>query len=56
MPAELPGETPERCMNRAIEKMIRACPSQYLWAYNRYKVPAGVPAADSGVTAANTAA
>ncbi len=42
----LPGETPERCMNRAIEKMIRECPEQYLWAYNRYKTPAGVAVPD----------
>jgi KDO2-lipid IV(A) lauroyltransferase len=54
LPAQMPGETPERCMNRAIEKMIHACPSQYLWAYNRYKVPAGVAAADSGETAADS--
>jgi len=44
MPQPLAGETPERCMNRAIEKMISQCPEQYLWAYNRYKVPAGVAA------------
>jgi len=29
-------------MNRAVEGMIRECPEQYLWSYNRYKVPAGV--------------
>ncbi len=46
MPPLLPGETPERCMNRAIEKMIRECPEQYLWAYNRYKTPAGVAVPD----------
>jgi KDO2-lipid IV(A) lauroyltransferase len=46
MPPLLPGEAPERCMNRAIEKMIRECPEQYLWAYNRYKTPAGVAAPD----------
>jgi Kdo2-lipid IVA lauroyltransferase/acyltransferase len=22
--------------------VIRRCPEQYLWGYNRYKVPAGV--------------
>jgi len=33
-------------INRAIESAIRACPSQYLWAYNRYKGPAR-PAADA---------
>ena len=24
-----------------VEKLVRACPSQYLWGYNRYKIPAG---------------
>ena len=42
LPASLPDETPARRMNRALEGLIRRCPSQYLWAYNRYKVPAGV--------------
>lgn len=42
MPEPLPGETPQRRLNRAIEELVRRCPAQYLWAYNRYKVPAGV--------------
>lgn len=28
-------------LNRAIEDVVRRCPAQYLWGYNRYKVPAG---------------
>ncbi len=28
-------------LNAALEAVIRACPAQYLWSYNRYKVPAG---------------
>jgi len=28
-------------MNRGLESLIRECPTQYLWGYNRYKVPAG---------------
>jgi KDO2-lipid IV(A) lauroyltransferase len=28
-------------LNRALEALIRECPEQYLWGYNRYKVPAG---------------
>jgi Kdo2-lipid IVA lauroyltransferase/acyltransferase len=28
-------------LNRAIEQVVRRCPAQYLWGYNRYKVPAG---------------
>jgi KDO2-lipid IV(A) lauroyltransferase len=27
-------------MNRALEALIRECPGQYLWGYNRYKKPA----------------
>jgi KDO2-lipid IV(A) lauroyltransferase len=41
LPERLPGETPTRRVNRGIEAMIRECPEQYLWGYNRYK---GVPA------------
>lgn len=39
----LSGE-PERdaaLVNRELERLIRTCPTQYLWGYNRYKVPAG---------------
>ena len=32
-------------INRALETLIRRCPEQYLWAYNRYKQPAGAPPA-----------
>jgi len=44
----LQGETPQRRLNRAIEELVRRCPAQYLWAYNRYKVPAGVEPPDAG--------
>lgn len=30
-----------RQMNVALEEVVRACPTQYLWGYNRYKAPAG---------------
>jgi KDO2-lipid IV(A) lauroyltransferase len=40
-PKKNPGETPVRQLNRAIEALIRECPEQYLWSYNRYKTPAG---------------
>ncbi len=33
----------EAALNRAIEAVVRRCPAQYLWGYNRYKVPAGAP-------------
>ena len=29
-------------INRNIESVVRHCPTQYLWGYNRYKIPAGV--------------
>lgn len=41
--APLSGDTLERAaaINREIEALIRECPQQYLWGYNRYKRPAG---------------
>ncbi|UCD69490.1 MAG: lysophospholipid acyltransferase family protein [Betaproteobacteria bacterium] len=42
MPTPEPGETAAHHVNRALEDVIRRFPDQYLWAYNRYKVPAGV--------------
>lgn len=35
------GESVTQAMNRAVETVVRACPEQYLWSYNRYKVPFG---------------
>ena len=32
-------------MNEKIEALVRECPTQYLWGYNRYKRPAGAPPA-----------
>ncbi len=40
-PEILPGETATRRLNRALEALVRECPGQYLWSYNRYKTPAG---------------
>ncbi len=42
-PEILPGETATRRLNRALEALVRECPGQYLWGYNRYKTPAGAP-------------
>jgi KDO2-lipid IV(A) lauroyltransferase len=36
-------------INRAMERLILRCPEQYLWSYNRYKVPAGAPAPGKSV-------
>lgn len=35
-----------RQINIALEKVIRACPAQYLWSYNRYKVARGIKILD----------
>ena len=32
-----------RQVNEMVEKLVRSCPAQYLWGYNRYKHPAGAP-------------
>jgi KDO2-lipid IV(A) lauroyltransferase len=48
LPAKLPGESATRRVNRALEAVVRECPGQYLWSYNRYKTPRGAePAASS---------
>lgn len=43
---EIGGSLETRCrtINREVERIILACPQQYLFAYNRYKRPAGVEA------------
>ena len=40
------GNTEERAVkiSHEIECLIRQCPEQYLWGYNRYKRPRGVEA------------
>jgi KDO2-lipid IV(A) lauroyltransferase len=41
----------ETALNRAVEAQVRRRPEQYLWSYNRYKVPAGAeppPKAEGG--------
>jgi KDO2-lipid IV(A) lauroyltransferase len=43
-PGRLDGETPTRHLNRALEALVRECPGQYLWSYNRYKTPKGAKA------------
>ncbi|MBU1215307.1 MAG: lysophospholipid acyltransferase family protein [Gammaproteobacteria bacterium] len=35
------GQPVEPQLNAALERLIRTCPEQYLWSYNRYKVPRG---------------
>lgn len=50
--APLEGDLGQRAtqLNRELEVLVGQCPGQYLWGYNRYKVPAGAAgpgAADS---------
>lgn len=40
-PEKEPHEDPIRRLNRALEALVRECPGQYLWGYNRYKTPKG---------------
>jgi KDO2-lipid IV(A) lauroyltransferase len=45
MQAPLPLDRREAALavNQAVEMLVRQCPTQYLWGYNRYKRPAGAP-------------
>lgn len=43
-PEKIEGETATRRLNRALEALVRECPGQYLWSYNRYKIPKGAKA------------
>lgn len=45
------GSTEERAVqiSHEIETLIRQCPEQYLWGYNRYKRPRGVEAPPENV-------
>lgn len=40
LPLEMDTPIPPQ-INAAMEEIIRLCPEQYLWSYNRYKVPRG---------------
>lgn len=48
LPLDFAAPIPQQ-VNAALERVIRACPAQYLWSYNRYKIPRDVqpPAAGS---------
>jgi KDO2-lipid IV(A) lauroyltransferase len=48
-PLSLDRGTPvTRQINAALEDVVRSCPAQYLWSYNRYKVPSGVGSPQPG--------
>jgi KDO2-lipid IV(A) lauroyltransferase len=44
-PGELPAEPQAAAteVNARMEALIRECPAQYLWGYERYKAPKGTP-------------
>lgn len=52
----VPGQfASEADLNAAVERVIRLRPEQYLWGYDRYKVPSGAgPAPASGRAASGT--
>lgn len=43
LPLDYSASVPQQ-INTALEHVIRACPAQYLWSYNRYKIPRGASA------------
>ena len=47
LPAALPARV--AAINAALEGLIRQLPEQYLWGYNRYKVPSGAPPPHGGL-------
>ena len=55
VPEPLPADPQAQAalLNAAMETLIRRCPQQYLWSYNRYKTPRGAPPApaDDAATA-----
>ncbi len=57
-PGNLVGTVEEQAtqINLALESLIRQCPTQYAWGYNRYKRPSGAPAAPGTDAPASPAA
>jgi KDO2-lipid IV(A) lauroyltransferase len=49
-----PGQSIARQVNSALEEIVRACPAQYLWSYNRYKVPRGAEPSSAPTMEQNT--
>jgi Kdo2-lipid IVA lauroyltransferase/acyltransferase len=47
LPRDDPGQAESAAIiNRAMERLIRQCPQQYLWGYHRYKTPRAADTAD----------
>jgi Kdo2-lipid IVA lauroyltransferase/acyltransferase len=47
LPLDFSGSVPLQ-INAALERVIAISPAQYLWSYNRYKVPSGVAPPEAG--------
>lgn len=45
------AEVAARQINQAMEELVRECPRQYLWSYDRYKAPAGAASVDAAPAA-----
>jgi len=45
--AEALQQAQAEVINRAMQQLILQCPQQYLWGYNRYKVPRSLPPAET---------
>lgn len=41
------GVSLTQAINASVENVVMTCPTQYLWSYNRYKIPRGVNAPGS---------
>ena len=54
-PLEGPTEVRAAQINQELEGLIRQCPSQYLWGYNRYKRPSGAEPPPGAATAPSPA-
>ncbi|GAP38580.1 lysophospholipid acyltransferase family protein [Piscinibacter sakaiensis] len=53
LPAEVEAQAESAAaVNRAMERLIRACPGQYLWGYHRYKAPRQAGPAPAAAAAA----
>lgn len=50
LPSEPTVENLVMAINQAMEHLIQRFPSQYLWSYNRYKIPPEAPAIPSTLT------
>jgi Kdo2-lipid IVA lauroyltransferase/acyltransferase len=55
-PSTARSEEAAAVINRAMERLIRQCPQQYLWSYDRYKTAPAIEAETAAETAAQTAA